>query len=185
MMINKKVCIFLRGINVNGIKLKMQDLKEVFVKMGFDEVKTILATGNVIITLNEATAKLNLREYIETGLSKAFNYDAHIIIRHMDEIIKIYNDTKSIKLLENHHIYVLLCESEEVMKELKTLFETVEHSKSESIELLKTHMLWVVPKGETLDSAFGSKVLGSKKYKEKLTSRNINTIEKIYNVLLT
>ena len=47
---NEKYCVFLRGINVNGIKIKMQDLKAVLTNLGFTDVKTILATGNVILT---------------------------------------------------------------------------------------------------------------------------------------
>jgi hypothetical protein len=57
----------------------------------------------------------------------------------------------------------------------------VSHSEEESIKPLKTDLLWIVAKGETLSSDFGSMVLGNKKYKEKLTSRNINTIERIFH----
>jgi uncharacterized protein (DUF1697 family) len=180
-MTNEKLCIFLRGINVNGVKIKMQELKEAFYKMGFNEVQTVLATGNVIIELNEDTLKLNLKEYIETGLGRTFNYNSHVFIRSMNEINKIYNESKLLNLPVNHHLYVLLCESPETVKELETLFAAVSHSEGESIKPLKTDLFWIIAKGETLSSDFGSMVLGNKKYKEKLTSRNINTIERIFH----
>ena len=45
----EQVCVFLRGINVNGVRLKMKDLKNVFEDSGFEDVKTVLSTENVII----------------------------------------------------------------------------------------------------------------------------------------
>ena len=39
---------FLRGINVNGNKIKMDALKEAFAGMGFTRARTVLNTGNVV-----------------------------------------------------------------------------------------------------------------------------------------
>ena len=177
-MINEKYCVFLRGINVNGIKIKMQDLIDFFIKLGFIEVKTILATGNIIISIDEAMKNINMKEYIETELSKAFSYDAHVIIRSMSELEEIYMEARKTELPEENHLFVLLFDSEEVVMEVGTLFDTI-HSPSERLIPLRRDMLWIVAKGETLKSEFGSKILGNKKYKDKLTSRNFNTIKKI------
>ena len=38
----------LRGINVGGINIKMADLRSTFVDLGFENVKTVLASGNVL-----------------------------------------------------------------------------------------------------------------------------------------
>ena len=38
----------LRGINVGGINIKMADLKDAISSLGFDNVKTVLASGNVL-----------------------------------------------------------------------------------------------------------------------------------------
>ena len=43
-----KFVAFLRGINAGGNKkVPMKELKEVFENHGFEEIKTLLATGNV------------------------------------------------------------------------------------------------------------------------------------------
>ena len=177
-MENRKICIFLRGINVNGIKIKMRDLNDFFIKLGFIEVKTILATGNIIISIGEAMEIIDLKEYIETELSKAFSYDAHVIIRSMSELKEICMEARKIELPEAYHLYVLLFDSEEDFLEVVTLFDTI-HSFSEQLIPLNKDMLWIVAKGETLKSKFGSKILGNKKYKDNMTSRNLNTIEKM------
>lgn len=180
-MNNKRICVFLRGINVNGIKIKMDALKEAFIQMGFEQVKTVLATGNVIVSLNDVTEKIDLKTYIEAELSHYFNYDAHVLIRTLEKIEGILKASQSIVRVQNHdaHLYVLFTESNEIVDELSSLFETMSHSESESIKKLESDLFWLVPKGQTLESEFGSMVLGKKKYKDKLTSRNINTIEKI------
>ena len=61
------------------------------------------------------------------------------------------------------------------------LLEEFNHSiksEYEAAAISNQYFYWTVSKGNTLDSSFG-KVLGKKALKEKLTSRNLNTIEKI------
>jgi uncharacterized protein (DUF1697 family) len=157
----------------------MKELKEFFVGLGFMDVKTILATGNVLVTLDEDRLKNDRKETIERELSKAFSYDAHIIIRSRSEIEAICMEASKIQLPQDYHLYVLLCDSEEVVTELSTVFGRMEHSKTEQVAPYRKELLWMIPKGDTLKSEFGSKILQSKKYKDKLTSRNINTIEKL------
>jgi len=41
----------LAGINVGGRTIKMADLKALFESLGFTEVKTLLASGNVLFTV--------------------------------------------------------------------------------------------------------------------------------------
>ena len=40
---------FLRGVNVGGVNLKMADVAKAFSEAGFDKVRTILASGNVLL----------------------------------------------------------------------------------------------------------------------------------------
>lgn len=179
-----KYCAFLRGINVNGINIKMDALKEAFIKMGFPDAKTLLATGNVIFTLAEGHAcGQELKSYIEQELSKYFLYDAHVILRSSREIQDIYSAAQTMDIPEECHNYCLLCEDEELLRELRQLFDSMPHEPHEQLMILGSGAFWTVPKGSTLSSDFGSKVLGSKKYKSRLTSRNINTIQKIHKVI--
>ena len=156
----------------------MNDLKELFLRIGFVDVKTILATGNIIISIDEAMRNINLKEYIETELRKTFSYDAHVIIRSLGDIEEICKEASKIPISDDYHLYVLLFDSDQVTKEVEILFNTIE-SNSERLITLQKDMLWIVEKGDTLKSEFGSKILGNKKYKDKLTSRNFNTIKKM------
>lgn len=178
-------CVFLRGINVNGIKIKMDALKEVFYNMSFSSVKTILATGNVIFSVSEGSnSRQELKSLIEKELSEHFSYDSHVILCSNKEIMDIYSAAQKITVPEGCHNYFLLCDDQELLFELKYIFDSMSHTSQEQFYQSKYGAFWIVPKGFTLDSEFGSKVLGDKKYKSRLTSRNINTIEKIYKSIL-
>ncbi|ULO09873.1 DUF1697 domain-containing protein [Paenibacillus sp. 19GGS1-52] len=180
-----KYCAFLRGINVNGINIKMDALKEAFIKMGFRDAKTILATGNVIFTIAEGiNGGQDSKSYIEEELSKYFSYDAHVIIRSSREIQEIVVAAQTMDVAEECHNYLLLCDDREMILDLKQLFDSMPQTPLEQLMVLECGVFWTVLKGSTLSSDFGSKVLGNKKYKSRLTSRNINTIQKIHKLMV-
>jgi len=80
---------FLRGINVSGkTRIKMADLKNVFESMGFTNVRTLLASGNVIFDSEDENEKF-LTEKIESGLKKVFKRDIAVILRDIDHLKKL------------------------------------------------------------------------------------------------
>ena len=76
----------LRGINVGGNNLiKMSELKRCFDKLGFGNVRTFIASGNVLFEHAEAVGpKLTAR--IEATLEKTFDYRASIVLRSAKEL---------------------------------------------------------------------------------------------------
>ncbi len=77
---------FLRGINVGGHrKIKMVELKAAFVALGYEGVKTVLASGNVRFDSVETDAEA-LRQAIEQRLERDFGYTISVIIRTVAEL---------------------------------------------------------------------------------------------------
>lgn len=176
----KKICCFLRGVNVKGTSMKMADLKTAFEKMGFTDISTIQASGNVIFDASDNLGKEELKQAIEKQLSSYFQYDANVFLRERREIEELLSTAKALTVPGDCHLYSLICDNKEILEELKALFLETPHEPLEEYIVTETDAFWTVPKGSTLSSEFGSKVLGKKRYKSYLTSRNINTIEKIY-----
>lgn len=80
---------FLRGINVSGkTRIKMADLKDAFELMGFKNVRTFLASGNVVFDSGDENEKF-LTEKIESGLKNVFNRDITVILRSIDHLKKL------------------------------------------------------------------------------------------------
>ena len=82
----KRYVAFLRGINVGGHKLiKMEALAKVFVSAGFQNVRTFVASGNVVFDSSEEDAGAVARK-IERRLRKAFEHQIAVVVRALEEL---------------------------------------------------------------------------------------------------
>jgi uncharacterized protein (DUF1697 family) len=82
---NRHVAL-LRGINVGGNNLiKMAELKASFESMGFSDVETYIASGNVIFTTKPAK-KPALVKTIEKALDQAFGYASRVVVITSDDL---------------------------------------------------------------------------------------------------
>ena len=169
-----KYCAFLRGINVNGTRMLMKDVCKVFVDEGLQNVTSVLATGNILFESDENPEVL--KQNLEKAMSQKFNYDAHLFIKTEAEIANILNDNPFSKD-ENFHNYIFVG-TEIIGETLLNYFENCATNDREEAKLINNNFYWKVKKGETLDSEFG-KILGKKSFKSEMTSRNLNTFEKI------
>lgn len=79
---------FLRGINVGGHIVKMEDLRAVFTSLGFANVATFIASGNVIFETHVGDAQA-LEQRIEGHLRQALGYDVATFIRSANELVAI------------------------------------------------------------------------------------------------
>lgn len=169
-----KYCAFLRGVNVKGTNMKMADVCQVFKDAGMKEVTSILASGNIVFSSDKNADEL--KKILEKAMSAHFSYEAFLFIKSREETEVFWN---SIPFEKNGdlHIYgfVGMPGVENILMEE---FEKATRADNERAEIVNNIFYWQVPKGNTLDSTFG-KVLGKKSLKDQMTSRNINTFEKI------
>ncbi|MFK7928223.1 MAG: DUF1697 domain-containing protein [Myxococcota bacterium] len=77
---------FLRGMNLGGRRLSNLVLKAAFADFGFHGVGTYRASGNVILTTEDAP---DLVERIEAGLEKQLGYAVPTLLRSVDELRRI------------------------------------------------------------------------------------------------
>ncbi len=180
----RTMAIFLRGINVNGISIKMDELKSVIEAMRYKDVKTVLTSGNIIAATEED--ELSYEEHknrIEQGLSSYFGYEAYIFIKPAGEIHEIMEESTGHEVPEGYHHYILLTNESSIAGQLKAQFQTCGKAEKEQLILGKHGIYWIVPKGDTLQSDFGKLCLGKKEFKSKLTSRTMNTLQKMSKYL--
>jgi uncharacterized protein (DUF1697 family) len=84
-----RIVAFLRAINVGGRNLvPMKRLREIFEALGFTDVETFIASGNVIFTAPSASLAA-LEKKIESGLQKALGYDVKTFLRTDAEVAAI------------------------------------------------------------------------------------------------
>jgi uncharacterized protein (DUF1697 family) len=76
----------LRGINVGGNKpIKMDALRAAFVSQGYQNVRTLLASGNVVFDAGEADIPA-LTSQIEATLEDRFGHQVPVILRSLRDI---------------------------------------------------------------------------------------------------
>jgi len=103
-----KFVALLRGINVGGNKMvKMDDLKKWFAALGFKNVKTILATGNVLFESTDDDEAV-LGKKIADKLKAELGHEVGTQIRSIEEIQKLAdrNPFKKIKVTPETRLYI-------------------------------------------------------------------------------
>ena len=71
---------FLRAINVGGHTVKMDVLRQLFESLGFSNVETFIASGNVIFEAKTADGK-SLEKKIEKALKETLDYEVATFVR--------------------------------------------------------------------------------------------------------
>jgi uncharacterized protein (DUF1697 family) len=79
---------FLRGINLGKRQLKSAELKAVVESLGFSDVKTLLASGNVVFTADEKDAAA-LEQKLHDALFEATGLKSEIFLRSPDEMAAV------------------------------------------------------------------------------------------------
>ena len=76
---------FLRGINVGGHRVKMDRLRDLLEELGFADVSTFIASGNVTFSASGADT-CELTDSIEGHLAERLGYDVATFLRSPDEL---------------------------------------------------------------------------------------------------
>lgn len=176
----------LRGVNVGGRTIKSAELADVFRSLGYDAVKTVLASGNVVFEAEgEASA---LRTAIETSLGETFGYDAKVHVLDTDALTAIV-DAYPFAEREGWHRYVVFLIGAAGAPGSTTRPAELDAVARRALELTLDPALeelvdggpviyWTVERGHTLDSVVG-KGLGKGGGKALTTNRNLNTLRKL------
>ncbi len=78
----------LRGINVGGNNvIRMADLKRSFERLGCEDVRTLIASGNVVF--RSALPRARLERRLEAALSKEYGYESRLVLRTLPELERL------------------------------------------------------------------------------------------------
>lgn len=169
-----KYCAFLRGVNVKGTTMKMADVCQVFVSAGMEAVSSVLASGNIVFTSDEQAEAS--RRVLENAMAQRFAYEAFLFVKSREEIQSL-RDGNPFAKRDDLHVYAFVGDTG-IAEVLMQAFDAASKAQHEEAAIVDHAFYWQVPKGNTLDSAFG-KILGRKSLKDRFTSRNINTFDKV------
>lgn len=161
----------LRGVNVNGVTVRSAELKVLFEGAGYGNVKTVLASGNVLF---DAAGGDGLKARVEALLGERFGYDAWLVLRRQDELAAIAAACPFAGDSEERHAYVIFGSDDGILSELATTAE----ARADGVVTGDGVLYWDVARGATLETPF-AKVLAKTKYKPHVTTRNLRTVMKL------
>jgi uncharacterized protein (DUF1697 family) len=79
---------FLRGMNLGGRRIKNDELKREFERLGPSDVSCFRASGNVIFGSEEKDEE-KLRSRIEAGLGESLGYEVPVFLRDAAELSEV------------------------------------------------------------------------------------------------
>jgi uncharacterized protein (DUF1697 family) len=171
-MATKRYIALLRGVNVGGVTLKMAEVAAAFTEAGFTDVKTILASGNVLLTSTAGVS--TVRTKAERALRDTFGYDAWVLTYEVDAVRELWEAFPFDRELDGVQSYLTFVSDPAVLNELAAL----EAGADERIARGDGVLYWQVPKHATLDSTIG-RTMGKQRYKSSTTTRNLRTVAKL------
>ncbi|WP_312159610.1 DUF1697 domain-containing protein [Oscillibacter sp.] len=175
----KRQIAFLRGINVSGKnKISMAELKDGFEKLGFQEVKTYLNSGNVIFSSDGEDVR-SFTNQIETMIKNQFGLDIPVFVILKEELEDILCNAPDWWGDENKEIYdnlIFMMPPATFAEVFNQIGEPKEEL--EKIRDYKEVVFWSFSRKNYQKTNWWSKT-ASTNISKKLTIRTANTVKKI------
>jgi len=168
-----KYVAFLRAINVGGHIVKMDHLRSLFEALGFANVETFIASGNVIFEA-KTTKPANLEKKIATHLEESLGFAVDTFVRTLEEVKEIDNKCPFEAKKKDDLIYVSFLH--EPLNAEKTAMLMGIKNKLNDFAAIGSEFYWLRLNKD--DSIFLKSSL-EKILKISTTNRNISTIRNI------
>ncbi len=165
---------FLRAINVGGRTVKMTKLSEIFESLGFSDVETFIASGNVIFSSRSADTAA-LEKKAEQALEKSLGFDVTTMIRSTAELAMIVGFDAFPEAAPDSTLYIGLLKSapDDVTAAKVRALSTA----SDEFRVHDREVYWVCHVKTMQSVAFGA--LLEKTVGIRATFRNVTTLRKL------
>lgn len=173
-----KYVAFLRGINVGGVTIKMEALKKAFIDAGFENIKTVLASGNVLFDAKYEGEK-SLTNIVEEQLEKTFNRKIHVLVRSYDDIKQLVasDPFKGVSVTPQTRLYVTFLSPTSLKSNIKAPFEA-EGGDFKILKITETEVCCVITISDSKNTTDLMSHL-EKEFGKAVTTRNWNTVLKV------
>jgi uncharacterized protein (DUF1697 family) len=176
---------FFKGINVGGRNIiKMSELRQLFIDLGYQDVKTYMQSGNVVFS-TEAEIK-DIICMISREFTDRFKFDSEVVIRDHGQMVSLIRNipgdlvrsASECKSKDNtQHLYVCLFN-----RSPRTEYDGLHASEylGDDIVSIGDLELYLFCRVSIRTSKIYSKIL---KIDDEMTVRNFSTIEEVYSLM--
>jgi uncharacterized protein (DUF1697 family) len=167
---------FLRGMNHGKRRIKNEELRAEFEILGFEDVATVRASGNVVF----AAAKKSegaLAQEIEAGLGEALGYEVPVYLRSCKEVVAIAAEepfeAKAVTASKGKLQVLMLAKRPTAAARKQVLALATDE---DSLALSARELYWL-PSGGTIESELDLKAIDAALGRG--TMRTMGTVEQI------
>lgn len=168
----------LRGINVGGHRVKMDRLRTLFADMGFEEVSTFIASGNVTFD-SDATDVAVVRTTIESHLERELGYAVPTLLRTPDEIHAVAEYAAEMSAPSTYVAFLTEAPDEALRSQLSEL-----DSDNDEFRFKDREVFWLI-QGRMSESPLFGRLFDRATRGHVMTMRNSTTVEKLSRKLST
>lgn len=169
-----------RGINVGSKRIKMSDLRDIYISMGFKPVKTYIQSGNVIFK-SDTDDPEDLAGGIAQKIFETYNFHVEVVIRTMEELKTVVKSCPfRNKEMEYLHVTFLSMIPDEDLIHLIDPKNIKGIKSTEELVLLSKEIYLYLPEG------YGRTKLNNNFFEKKLglnaTTRNWKTVNNLLEI---
>jgi uncharacterized protein (DUF1697 family) len=165
----------LRGINVGGHnRVPMPRLRELLTELGYGDVRTLVQSGNIVLTSSKSPKTLSAD--LQREIAAEFDVDTPVVVRTRDEIAEVVARDPIGAIATQPKLYqVTFLEGKLPQKSVDKLGELAREDERFFVDGLQVYV-WH-PGGAARSKLW--KLLGGKQLGVVGTSRNWNTVTKL------
>lgn len=169
----------LRGINVGGNKkIKMADLRALYRELGFEDVESLLQSGNVVFK-SHLTDVNTIARQIEESIELSYGFHSDLFVLTADAFISAYHANPFDNEAEYDPKKVLITFLSQLPSEEDIALLLEEHQGPETIKIIDSIAYIYFPEGMGR-----SKLNPATMFKNiSATGRNLNTMTKLLAML--
>ena len=173
-----KYIVLLRGINISGKnKISMAELKELLENNNYENVKTFLNSGNVII--DSKSNKDKIREDVHKLILENFDLDIPVYVISSIDLNDMLNHSPEWWVTENKNIYdnIIFIMHDSNYEEIYSVVGEPKEN-IDTIEKYNNIIFWSYDLSNYRKSTWWIKT-ASTNIKDKITIRTANTVKKL------
>lgn len=168
----------LRGVNVNGITIRSGDLAELVAGLGYERVRTVLASGNVVLDGPDDEPAAQVKARLEAALGERFGYDAWIVLVPAQALAAVVEGFPFPPDDEDRTPYVVFSSDPAVVAALAARARELASHEDDRLELAGDVLYWQPPRGRSTDTPF-ARLSSAARYKPAITTRTLRTVDKL------
>ena len=170
-----KLALLLRGINVGGNnKIAMSDLKALLADLGYDDITTILNSGNAVVSTADSAAKAE--SHVSTAIASSLDLKIEVMARTHDELAAVVDADPLGSLVTNPSHYAVAFLRSVPPKDALAAVDPQAYA-PECWKLIGRELFIWYANGQAKTKLVGS--FWEKQLKMAATARNWNTVQKL------